>query len=1677
MNIQSFQEYPFFQVVFENKTYVFVGSKKELYMRSKHKAVEKTIYVQDTIFNDDTVDVVTSKIKAALKIDQVYLWVKTTVNVKLATRVFLDNVFAGRKIISFKEISYAYKCVTNHNLKDIPHDSLTFEQALDEITLPETVLRPVGFQRVDGAGRFVYFPIASKEDHQQQSSILDESTMTIESYKPLKQTIYASSDDQIHVSPPSRQTYDTKQLEALRDFTPDPNAIRVKCLPSFIQVRVIGGAEEEDIDLFKIFSKLEPTEKVPFLRWVAFTKTMYKMHKSFLNNYKDRAMKDLTTWTRPFKFVKTSFEHVIAKIPINSHNVATLIIETDGSYNIRINYRKGANPTLKTISQDFKYVYDVFHPLKKLAPMSLKEMWTQNNTSNTRIIRFNCGGTISDMGKTVNLERLLEATSFLNHVLCIHVAPKGFLGMLYTRFSGFTSDDNIIQYLNRQASGNHKTLVDVIEHLFSLKRHVALELFKTWEIMQKKTNPNQFFVRKVIKTINVNMRPHKSLVYEYSIENATSVTQVKRIVHALLYIIDLAKKTTPKKTTKSIKPIIPAFASDDDDDLAFKFDLDEDEDNVGQFFDEDDEDAPNKDPDSDSDQEQDDPAASKSINDIKRSMNCPAPIKQKKSTQSTQPATRPSLLNKLKEADKSLFYDTIAGKKYSDTCQKVSESQPVALLEHEVEYNNKCFPEGIPDTLNVGSTPELERRNFYTCPKVWCPKSRVALTLEQFQNDYNSQCPFPGIIKEEPYVIDKNKWKNRTRYIYSLKPTYHKKNLCMPCCGLKKQKPVEKQVQTYHSQSNSKYIKDHGYPVEQGRYGMLPQRLSEVFQNKYCGDKNGENGIMNVRTDCYTVYGISPVSQPFLQSLVETLENPRIKTVADIVSSIVKHLDMMSFLALGDGIVCRSFLPNINSIQDRARFQSFYGWFLNPKQESYVQRFNLGQVSYMLKRMPTFSLEKASAPAFKNLYKEILREYQFYTSYTTFIAYLSDDKIVKTHEYIAPMLFSSWLNPRLFNYVIIEHTKEEFFISCPIYQSARDMFDKERPTIMLLRQGSIYYEPIHHIRYVTKPVTQIIDRVHGLEGRAAFVINQYLSNCNATYFDKDALAIRTLLDSSAHVVKAQVLDFRFHVIAFLTKTNVIVPLKKPTPMDIQHSSTFVFIDTCLKGYTHTIDEKLAKGVFNAANKIIKGYYVPEYAIKIDGKKAALKLADISIVVPLVPYTQIKKAGFDRPPYEEIVKDGAIFTMYEKSDPRRNMVSMNQYIDIMYLTFRNEIINLILRLPSLRSKIDMLRHMANPLPWAYKRMMFIDAIDPYMTKMVYRAGVLKPEVAQVATGLSKLCSNISPPKIYSSSDVESRCTNQCTATVMMNKTTGKRETPHCRLSVPKDYYNILLERSIDHLLNPINQLELVEIKTDNKLVDENIVVFTGTDVMQLGIETIVANFSNVGTSISKAVLIDGSTLTNESNSSSNEQFLNRIEKQEMPTLLAPSFRAFTLYRILDSSNWLLELFTTVNRRINPKTAHLDANDINALIIKKIRTDYRADADKTFERLNDNPTFKTKVKSNTEKDVMEAITNHTKISEYELEILSKIVNINIMITSNKGIKTPERIRCIGKRIRDYYLMFHQRGPATFELYCKVTTTKYLLTLADFGQQLSKCVRAKCQDGNTHDTENLCPPYGKS
>jgi hypothetical protein len=98
------------------------------------------------------------------------------------------------------------------------------------------------------------------------------------------------------------------------------------------------------------------------------------------------------------------------------------------------------------------------------------------------------------------------------------------------------------------------------------------------------------------------------------------------------------------------------------------------------------------------------------------------------------------------------------------------------------------------------------------------------------------------------------------------------------------------------------------------------------------------------------------------------------------------------------------------------------------------------------------------------------------------------------------------------------------------------------------------------------------------------------------------------------------------------------------------------------------------------------------------------------------------------------------------------------------------------------------------------------------------------------------------------------------------------------------------------------------------------------------------------------------------------------------------------------------------------------------------------------------------------------------------LSNIVGINVFITSRQTIKMPDRMRCLGKVSKDYFIMLHQHFVADakhfeFYMYVKTEGTKYLLTRNDFGTKFGKCVNAKCTRGFVSgDVDDVCPPYTK-
>lgn len=227
-------------------------------------------------------------------------------------------------------------------------------------------------------------------------------------------------------------------------------------------------------------------------------------------------------------------------------------------------------------------------------------------------------------------------------------------------------------------------------------------------------------------------------------------------------------------------------------------------------------------------------------------------------------------LEALKCADRHLFDSPVRSAKYASTCQK--SRQPVVLSARELE--------SIPDdrydgpALAIGSTPAHARHNRYICPQVWCPQSRMPMTVQQYEAA-GRRCPGTDRFGEKAILFDHPDWKDRAHYVGLLPPGKHPHGMCMPCCFRKPLKPEELErcpnmhVHVEHAEEDEeeaakggvgdgranateskkaaaagkggsgsgseqlRYIKGNtpGSPLERGRFGLLPAAMMRMFNH------------------------------------------------------------------------------------------------------------------------------------------------------------------------------------------------------------------------------------------------------------------------------------------------------------------------------------------------------------------------------------------------------------------------------------------------------------------------------------------------------------------------------------------------------------------------------------------------------------------------------------------------------------------------------------------------------------------------------------------------------------------------------------------------------------------------------------------------------------------------------
>jgi len=252
------------------------------------------------------------------------------------------------------------------------------------------------------------------------------------------------------------------------------------------------------------------------------------------------------------------------------------------------------------------------------------------------------------------------------------------------------------------------------------------------------------------------------------------------------------------------------------------------------------------------------------------------------------------LITMLQQTDKELFGEYYARNK----CQ--SHVQPVVFSkEHKevLERGNKMIFDNV---IEYGSNPN--NLNYYACPKLWCPQSKIPLSVKS-----DGKCPLDD---EEPIKMYKDLDKDKRSYVKLIKP--NDKGMCVPCCGKNPTTQVKinncmsylnknnNQIQNDDKKDDDNYLINHTAPIEEGRYGTLPEYLHNLLSDE---DHKNCIGSLNTKNECFIRKGVKQsTNNSIIHAIMEIFQ---IKP-----SELRKKLDMdlTTYVSLDNGNICKSFI-------------------------------------------------------------------------------------------------------------------------------------------------------------------------------------------------------------------------------------------------------------------------------------------------------------------------------------------------------------------------------------------------------------------------------------------------------------------------------------------------------------------------------------------------------------------------------------------------------------------------------------------------------------------------------------------------------------------------------------------------------------------------------------------------
>jgi hypothetical protein len=654
------------------------------------------------------------------------------------------------------------------------------------------------------------------------------------------------------------------------------------------------------------------------------------------------------------------------------------------------------------------------------------------------------------------------------------------------------------------------------------------------------------------------------------------------------------------------------------------------------------------------------------------------------------------ILNRLKRADNELFGFEAKNqnyKSYASSCASNAYRQPIVVTEDWLKEIDKKNPNSYKNKLNAGSTSEKKKKNVYICPQIWCTKSEVPMTIEQFKE--NKGCPDSEDVAIHFYNDEQ---KNKDRYVSFLDPSKHPKEFCMPCCFLadhknkgtgKLNKRLEKCMDGSNKnkdkqdveESNTKadsYIKGLIFPLEEGRYGRLPIMLSKFFQTTDCSKLT--------TTPCYVRKGITHNSQYFMSCMVSVLGIPNITTATQLINHISENLKPHEYIPLNNGNLLKVFVDNSILVSEEENFKQFKEWFLN--QNEYIDTYSLHNLVNNIQKAKSYnSLDELSK-------KYVSREFMIMISMQNFINYLYSASI-KDHTILLE-LFSMkyhWLNPLRKNFLILEENKNtsEVNVICMRYADYQYFIDKSNPFCLLVKSQQ-FYEPICKVSQpnginISEQTIFSYDESEHIK----LIIDSAIQYCSGSIISKNTRIMQKLIAHLAtrkQKVSYQVIGTNMKAIAIITDKGIYVPL--PDDCHLLRQTKAIYSTDVLNYIKDNPISDVIK-LFKDLREKIDGFY--DHAVSTDKKH--LFVSDDQILVP------VSKHNDEKDFLDEHLSNLDIFIGDQIGNDMFNLVNTWNMQQEALQGFLNKIFVSILSKNEVKKEFDFLRAAENPYSYIFR----------------------------------------------------------------------------------------------------------------------------------------------------------------------------------------------------------------------------------------------------------------------------------------------------------------------------------------------------------------------------------------